>query len=327
MPELSRRRALAALGLPLLAGLTGCVGPRWDAVAGAELSVATGNPGGVFVRYGRALAAVLERELDGVRARTRTTNASLENLRLVAAGACDLGFSLGDSAAQAVVPPTLAAPTATAARAYELVALARMYDSFVHLVVRDESPYREVADLARARIGVGADGSGTQVIAARILEVHDVRAPAATFVDTALEVSAEALRAGRLDAFFFVSGLPNQAIAALAREVPLRLLELGGTVESMVAAHGPQYVRAPIPPSAYGLREAVSTLSVKNYLIASTAMPEALAYAVTRVVFERQDEIERLEPGVGQPTLGAAIFTSPLALHPGALRYYRERSG
>ncbi|WP_262851137.1 TAXI family TRAP transporter solute-binding subunit [Mumia quercus] len=323
MPELSRRRALAALGLPLLAGLTGCVGPRWDAVDGAELSVATGNPGGVFVRYGRALAAVLERELDGARVRTRTTNASLENLRLVADGACDLGFSLGDAAAQAVVPPTSAAT----ARAYELVALARMYDSFVHLVVREDSPHREVADLARARIGVGADGSGTQVIATRILEVHDVRAPAATFVDTALETSAEALRAGRLDAFFFVSGLPNQAIAALARDVPLRLLELGGTVEPMVAAHGPQYVRAPIPPSAYGLRDAVSTLSVKNYLIASPAMPEPLAYAVTRVAFERQDEIERLEPGVGQPTLGAAIFTSPLALHPGALRYYRERSG
>lgn len=322
MPELSRRRALVAFGLPLLAGLSGCVGPRWDAVTGAELSVATGNPGGVFVRYGRALAAVLERELDGVRARTRTTNASLENLRLVAEGACDLGFALGDAAARAVVPPTSAASTAN-----ELVALARMYDSFVHLVVRDESPYREVADLARARIGVGADGSGTQVIATRILEVHDVRAPAATFVDTALEVSVEALRSGRLDAFFFVSGLPNQAIAALAREVPLRLLELGGTVESMVAAHGPQYVSAPIPPSAYGLREAVSTLSVKNYLIASPAIPEPLAYAVTRVVFERQDEIERLEPGVGQPTLGAAIFTSPLALHPGALRYYRERSG
>lgn len=321
MPELSRRRALAALGLPLLAGLTGCGGPRWDAVDGSQLSVATGNPGGVFVRYGRALAAVLERELDGARVRTRTTNASLENLRLVAEGACDLGFSLGDAAAQAVVPP------APAGRAYELVALARMYDSFVHLVVRDESPYREVADLARARIGVGADGSGTQVIATRILEVHDVRPPAATFVDTALEVSVEALRAGRLDAFFFVSGLPNQAIAALAREVPLRLLELGGTVESMVAAHGPQYVRAPIPPSAYGLRGPVSTLSVKNYLIASPAMPEPLAYAVTRVAFERQDEIERLEPGVGQPTLGAAIFTSPLALHPGALRYYRERSG
>ncbi|MFD1825406.1 TAXI family TRAP transporter solute-binding subunit [Mumia zhuanghuii] len=321
MQELSRRRVLAALGLPVLAGLFGCVPRGWDALDETALTIATGNPGGVFVRYGRALTTVIARDLDGVRARTRTTNASLENLRLVAEGACDAGFSLGDAAAHAVAP---AAPGG-AARSYDLVALARMYDSFVHLVVREDSPYRQVSDLARARIGIGAHGSGTQVIASRVLEVHDVRSPGARFVDAALETSADALRAGRIDAFFFVSGLPNQAIAALARETPVRLLDLGDVVEPMVAAFGPQYVRAPIPPSAYGLREAVSTLSVKNYLVANPALTEPVAYAVTRIVFERQDEIERLEPGVGQPTLGAAIFTAPLELHPGALRYYRER--
>ena len=323
MSELSRRRVLAVAGLPVLAGLTGCVARGWDGFDDATVMVATGNPGGVFVRYGRALTAVLTQELRGVRARARTTNASLENLRLVSKGACDVGFSLGDSAALAIAPAGVSSSGARPAQ--ELVALARMYDSFVHLVVRDESPYRRVADLAGARIGVGAAGSGTQVIASRVLDVHDVRTPGATLVETALETSADALRGGRLDAFFFVSGLPNQAIAALARSTPIRLLDLGGAVEPMVAAHGPQYVRAPIPPSAYGLPEAVGTLSVKNYLVANPALAEPLAYALTRVVFERQDEIERLEPGVAQPTLGAAIFTSPLDLHAGAVRYYRER--
>jgi hypothetical protein len=48
---------------------------------------------------------------------------------------------------------------------------------------------------------------------------------------------------------------------------------------------------------------------------------------VTRLMFESQDEIDRLAPGVAQPGIGAAIFTSPLDLHPGALRYFRERRG
>ncbi|MGH1564070.1 TAXI family TRAP transporter solute-binding subunit [Mumia sp. DW29H23] len=328
MHELSRRRLLTLLGLPVTGALAGCVGRGWDSPGEAVLTIATGNPGGVFVRYGRALTTVIGRDLDGVRARTRTTNASLENLRLVADGTCDVGFSLGDAAADAVRAPAdavRAGASTAGATTPDLVALTRMYDSFVHLVVPASSPYHRVSDLAGARIGVGAQGSGTRVIATRVLDVHDVRAPGATFVDAALEASAGALRAGRLDAFFFVSGLPNQAIAGLARDTPVRLLDLGDVVEPMVAAYGPQYVRAPIPPSAYGLSEAVSTLSVKNYLVANPGLDERLAYALTRLLFERQDEIERLEPGVGQPTLGAAIFTAPLELHAGALRYYRER--
>ncbi|MFC6148266.1 MULTISPECIES: TAXI family TRAP transporter solute-binding subunit [Mumia] len=314
MPDLPRRRALALLGLPLLAGVSGCVGRGWAQFDSARVRIATGNPGGVFVRYGRALTTVLETRLDGVDAQAHGTDASLENLRLVAERECDVGFSLGDAAADAVTSDDR-----------DLVALARMYDSFVHLVVREDSGVRRVADLRTARIGVGAPGSGTRVIAGRILDVHGVREPTARFADSSLQDSADDLRSGRLDAFFFVSGLPNQAIALLSDQVPLRLLDLGDAVEPMVAAYGPQYVRAPIPPSAYGLPDAVSTLSVKNYLVANPAVGDDLAYAITRLVFEAQDEIERLEPGVSQPTFGAAIFTSPLALHPGALRYYRER--
>lgn len=315
---LSRRRALALLGLPLLAPVAGCVGGRWASFDATAVSVATGNPGGVFVRYGRALVQVLGRRLDGVTASARATDASLENLRLVSDGVCDIGFSLGDAAADAV-------DGRRGAPRQELVALTRMYDSFVHLVVREASPYAQVADLRTARIGVGADGSGTRVIAGRVLGVHGVREPSARFVGASLQDSVELFRAGRLDAFFFVSGLPNQAIARVADQIPVRLLDLSDVVEPMIAAYGPQYVRAPIPPSAYGLRDAVSTLSVKNYLVASPAMTDELAYAVTRLVFEAQDEIERLEPGVGQPTLGAAIYTAPLSLHGGALRYFRER--
>jgi TRAP-type uncharacterized transport system substrate-binding protein len=70
----------------------------------------------------------------------------------------------------------------------------------------------------------------------------------------------------------------------------------------------------------------VPTVSVKNYLVASPRMPDDLAYAVTRVIFEAQGAIDRIAPDVRQPNLNAAIFTSPLALHPGAVSYFRERA-
>jgi TRAP transporter TAXI family solute receptor len=314
---LSRRTALT-LPLALALGTAGCVGPDWNELSTTDLILATGNPGGVFHRYGAALATVLSRRLTGVAVETRSTDASVENVRLVATGKAHLGFALADTAADAVLG------SGTFDRPRPLLALARTYDSFVQLVVRADSGIADVRDLRGEQVGLGAPASGTRVIARRImlqagLGLHDVRVASET-----LEQSANALRDGRLDAFFFVSGVPNSAVKMLAADTAIRLVELDGWVRGMVDTHGPEYVRGPIPASTYDLPAAVETVSVKNYVLASPVMADDLAYAVTRVMFEAQGQIEELAPGVRQPSIGAAIFTSPVELHPGALRYYRE---
>jgi TRAP transporter TAXI family solute receptor len=325
-PSTVPRRALLRAGVAVpsaVAGawaLAGCSGRDWSDLPGTTLTLATGNPGGVFAKYGDALAAVLEERLDGVTAGTRTTDASVENLRLVADGGADLGFSLGDTASDALRGRGgFAVPLA-------VVALTRTYDSFVHLVVRADGGIRAVADLRGRRVGIGAASSGTRVTARRILARHglllrDVRASGRPLQD-----DVEALAEGRLDAFFFVSGLPNDAVHGLAQRVDVRLVPLADVVDGMVAAHGPEYVDGQVPASTYDLPDVVPTVSVKNYVVVSPRMPEDVAYAVTRVVFEEQDRIDRLAPDVRQPNLNAAIFTSPLDLHPGALRYFRERA-
>lgn len=320
MAAVSRRTLLGALALPVLGGTqTACLGPDWDDMPRARLTIATGNPGGVFTRYGDALAAVLDRRLTGVTATTRLTNASVENIRLVARGTCDIGFSLGDTAADAV------RGTGGFGRPFPLTALVRTYDSFVHLVVRDDAAITGVSDLRGKRVGLGQVGSGTRVVALRVLAQAGLLPSDVEPWSQPLEQSAEALRARRLDAFFFVSGIPNDAVRELAQDTRIRLLELESLVVGMSKAYGPEYVAGPIPASTYGLRDAVDTVSVRNYVIARRNLPDDAAYAMTRVIFEAQAEIDKVAPGVRQPTLGAAIFTSPVDLHPGALRYYRER--
>lgn len=315
--DLLRLGALAPLGLAGLAGLTGCGGDDWAVLPRTRLVLATGNRGGVFDRYGEALARVLTDRLTGVTVTTVRTDASVENARLVADREADLGFSLADTAADAV------RGTGAFAEPVDLAALARTYDSYVQLVVRAGS-VSDVRDLRGRPVGLGAPGSGTRVIAERILAAAGL-APADLEVDSGpLEVAAEALRARELDAFFFVSGIPNSAVSELATAVPIRLLELERWVPVMVSRYGPEYVSAPVPTSVYDLPRGVDTVSVKNYVLASPELPDAVAYAVTRVMFEAQDAVDRRAPGVPQPSPAAAIFTSPVALHPGARRWYRE---
>lgn len=312
------RRALLHVPLVSALGASGCLARGWEEVPGQTVTIATGNSGGVFDRYGEALAAVLRRRLPTLTVGTRPTDASVANVELVAEGVCEIGMSLADTAADAV------RGTGTFGHAYPLAALARTYDSYVHLVVRADTSIDDVTALRRRRVGLGSPGSGTRVLATRILQQAGLDVADVRVTDQALETSARALGAGRLDAFFFVSGIPNSAVATLAATVPIRLVDLARWVPGMVDTHGPEYVRGPIPASTYHLADTVETLSVKNYVLADPELPEGLAYAVTRVLFEAQDDVDRIAPGVPQPVAAAATFTSPVELHPGAVRYYRE---
>ena len=320
LSTLSRRGLLRAGLVASAAWAMGGCGRDWAELEGTELIVATGNPGGVFAKYGDALATVLERRLEGVRATARITDASVENLRLVAGGEADLGFSLGDTASDAL------RGAGVFTEPLDVVALTRAYDSFVHLVVRADSGLDRVRDLRGMRVGLGARSSGTRVTAERILARNGVDPRSVRGSGRSLQDDADALAAGRLDAFFFVSGLPNDAVAELSDKLPIRLLALAEVVDPMVATYGPEYVDGQIPASVYGLADVVPTVSVKNYIVASPTMSADLAYAVTRVIFEAQGEIDRIAPDVRQPNLNAAIFTSPLELHDGSVAYFRERA-
>ncbi len=313
----SRRAVL--VGAVAGTALSGCGGQTWDEFPPTDLTIATGNTGGVFRTYGEALATVLGKRLAGVTVRTRGTNASVDNVGEVSERVSDIGFSLADVAADA------RRGSGQWSDPVDLVTLARAYDSFVHVVVPADSGVDSVSDLRGRRVGLGAAGSGTRGIALRALRSAGVAPRDVESVSETLQRSADALADGGLDAFFFVSGLPNTAVLRLAQEVPIRLLSLDRITPRLISDHGPEFSPSSIPASTYGLDRAVDTVSVKNYVLVRPDLDEDLAYAVTRVMFEAQSSVDLLARGVRQPNVGTAIYTAPLPLHPGALRYYREQ--
>lgn len=207
----------------------------------------------------------------------------------------------------------------------DLAALTRSYDSFVHLVVRADSGLRAVTDLRGRRVGLGAQGSGTRGISGHVLQSAGLTTDDVEPVTETLQRAADALAEGEIDAFFFVSGLPNTAVLQLSREVEIRLLPLDRIAPRLIRDHGPEFSRSSIPASTYELPGPVETVSVQNHLLVRPDFDAALAYAVTRVIFEEQPAVDALEEGVRQPNVGTAIHTSPLPLHEGSLRYYREQ--
>lgn len=316
-PQVSRRTALTAVSLAALAGLYSLDGdsvvPEYPA---GRLRVATGPTGGVYFDYGHGIAAVVRHRLPRLRASVLATQGSAQNMRMLAAGSAEVAFCLADSAAAALAgePPF--------GRRLDVVALARLYDNYMHLVVLADGPVRTVQDLRGRRVAIGSPGSGTELLTLRLLAIgridpdRDIHA-----LRVNVDVAAPALAAGRIDAFFFSAGVPVSAIEKLNGH--LRLIALGGLVKGM-RRMGEFYSERTIPARPYRLADPVSTVGEPNFLMVARGMDERVAYQLTKALFAGRDELAAAHPEGRRLDRGVAIATYPLELHPGAVRYYRE---
>jgi uncharacterized protein len=316
VPRTSRRALFGAAAATLFAAVDGCA--REPDYPAGPLRIASGGIGGVYYAYAQGIQAVVRSALPRLRPAVLSTAASLENLRLVSAGKAEVGFSSADAAADGYrgdAPFTEALP---------VLALGRIYEDYLHVVVRKDRAIRQVADLRGHRISIGAPGSGTELFATRLLPLAGVELANLRVERLSPGVAADAVQSGRLDGMIFSGGIPTAAIATLASHVKVVLLELGSLVPRLRERYGEVYVERTIPASAYGLGGPTVTVGIANYLVVVRGMDERVAYRVTRALFEHRDLLAAAHPEGSRLDRGAAIGTYPLPLHAGAARYYRE---
>ncbi|MEV7804314.1 TAXI family TRAP transporter solute-binding subunit [Microbispora sp. NPDC088329] len=303
-----RRRAVVLAPLALLAACA----PD----AGAELRIAAGVPGGVYDVLGRALGAAAGRSL-GVRTRVVSSSGALENLSLVRGSRADVGFVTVDVASLA--PGAQTSPGNDAAT--RVMALARVYDDCLQVVVDGRSRVRELSDLREALVATGPSGSGTELLAMRVLTMAGVTVRQ---VAMGLAEAVRALESGRVEAFFFSGGLPTPAISSLAARRPIRLISLGSLIERLCREYRTVYKPRTIGMSAYRLPEVTATVAVPNLLLVAADMSSGEAEALTRVLLDNRAELARANSAALQLNHQSAILTMPVPLHPGAEAYYRS---
>ncbi|MEU3312622.1 TAXI family TRAP transporter solute-binding subunit [Streptomyces sp. NPDC006662] len=315
------RRRLMGAGLgAVAAALAGCSGRSGPV---PRLRLATGPRGGPYHAFGRALAQAAGDGGGRLEILPLATAASVDNLRRLDEGSADLALSMADVAEDAALgraPFTRRAP---------VTALARVYVNYTHLLVPAAGPVRSLTDLAGRPVAAGADGSGVQVLAGRVLGAAGLSTGPAAAGERQLGLaeSAAALRSGAVDAAFWSGGVPTPALTALAAELPLRFLSLDGYADALRERYGPVYTAVTLPAGAYGLTAPVGTIGVGNYLLAREDVAASAAGELLRVLFDRRrDLLREVTAGVRlEPRF--AISTGAVPLHPGAAAYYRSVYG
>jgi TRAP transporter TAXI family solute receptor len=290
-----------------------------------RLSIATGNTGGVYYPYGGALAKVIGDSLR-VQATAEVTAATVDNLKLIQQNKVDVAFALADTLDSALRGSGPFQRTG----AVRARALAVLYPNYMHVATIAGEKIDRLADLRGRVVATGSPGSGTEVIALRMLRAAGLD-PDRDLERQALSVNAsvDAIKDGKIDAFFWSGGLPTASILDLASSIGItaKLLTNDEVVPSLQRDFGAAlYSRLVMPKGSYpGMTSDVGVVGVQNVLVVHEEMEEQLAYDLTRVLFEKQAELARIHPEARHLSLGRAVDGSPAPFHAGAQRFYRER--
>jgi hypothetical protein len=307
----------------VLAALVAACSPNDPPGGEGRLSIATGGAGGVYQVYGGGLADLLSDELPDVPTTAETTSASVDNLLLVANGDSDIAFSLADSAIDAVEGDE------SFEQPEPLRALATIYSNITQVVVLADSDIETIEDMEGRTISVGSPGSGTEVIALRLFDVAGLDADEdITKRQLGVGESVQALRDGSIEGFFWSGGVPTGAVTDLATTDAIRLLNLREYLAPMRERFGEAYSEAEVEDGEYEGVDGTTTIGVPNVLMVNEGMSEDLAFSITEALYAGKDRLatvvpaaESLDPAAGREMVG------PIALHPGARRYYEEQGG
>jgi TRAP transporter TAXI family solute receptor len=293
------------------------------AAGGGQLVIATGGTGGVYYPLGGGLANVISDNVTGYTATISETNASVDNMLLIADGGADIAFSLGDTAADAVN----GAGADFEGNPVDACALARIYDNFTQVVTSADSGIASIEDLRDKRVSLGSPGSGTEVIALRMLEAAGIDPDGdIQRQQLGIDETVAALRDGTIDAGFWSGGLPTGALVEYATSGDLVLIPNGELASPMAEQYGDVYIEDVIPAGSYeGQDEDVSTVVVPNVLVVNSSMPEDLQQDLTAVIFDHKDELVSVHDAANAIELELAQDVGFMEICPGSQAYYDEQ--
>ena len=290
-----------------------------------NISIATGGTGGVYYPMGGGIAAVLSKHVPGLQATAEVTGGSVDNLKLVGSGKPYIGFTMTDAGQDA-----FKGEDKFKGAKVPLRTLMILYPNRMHVVSVEGRGIAKMADLKGKRVSTGSPGSATEVMAFRLIEAAGLDKDSDMKRERlGAAESVNAIKDGKIDAFFWVGGLPTAAVTDLANtpNTKLKMVDHGEAVAAMNKKYGNLYVQDTIPKETYkGMDADNKQATVMNILVAHESMDDKTAYSVVKAIFDHRDDVIAVhKEAINFKLENQKVSASPIPFHPGALKYFTEK--
>ena len=289
-----------------------------------RISITTGGTGGVYYPLGGGMANILSKSVPGLSATAEVTGGSVDNLKLLGAGKTDVAFSMVDASWDAMNGTEKFKDNKVAVRT-----LMVLYPNKVQVVALDGSAIGKLSDLKGKRVSTGAPGSGVEIVALRMLEAVGLDAKKDLKQERlSVAESANAIKDRKLDAFFWVGGVPTAAITDLAATpgLKIKLIDHAEVADAMNKKYGPLYASGVIPAGSYSGQDKLNAnIDIWNILIASDKMSDKMAYDIVKTLFDKKPDLVAVHQEAQNIDLKNQAVGSPIPFHPGARKYLEEQ--
>ncbi|HZJ97455.1 MAG: TAXI family TRAP transporter solute-binding subunit [Alcaligenaceae bacterium] len=286
------------------------------------VSVLTGGQSGVYYPVGVALAQHYAENIDNVRSTAQVTKASAENMNLLQAGRGEIAFSLADTVEDAWNGREEAG---FSKKLDNLRSITRLYNNYVQIIANPESGISTIEDLKGKRISVGAARSGTELNARAIFKAAGMDYSDFSKVEyLSFGESVELMKNRQIDATLQSAGLGVASIRDLASAIKIVVVAIPEEIVANVGSES--YIADVIPAGTYdGQTEDVPTAAIPNFLISHSGVSDDLAYEMTKVTYEKLDNLKSTHNAINTMDIKNAVTGMPAPIHPGAERYFKEQ--
>ena len=289
------------------------------------MSIGTGGTGGVYYPLGGGMANILTKAIPGLQATAEVTGGSVDNLKLLGAGRSEMGLSMADAALDAEKGTGKFAGAKVPVRTLMI-----LYPNQMHVVSIEGAGVEKMADLKGKRVSTGSGGSATEVMAFRVIEAagldkdKDMKRERLGVAE-----SVNALKDRKIDAFFWVGGLPTAAVTDLGATpgVKIKLVDHAETAAKMNAKYGNLYAGSTIKAGTYpGQTTDNKNTVVWNILVANANMTDQMAYDIVKTIIDKRDDLIAVHKEAKNFTVDNQVKDySPIPWHPGAVKYFKEK--
>ena len=260
----------------------------------ANIFVATGPTTGVYYPIGGGIADVLTKNVPGLNATAGATDGSMANLLLIQQGRADIALSMADAGWDA-----FKGQDKFKDRQVQVRALMVLYPNRMHVVTVEGTRHQQESPTSRA----SACRPERRTARPRSWPIACSRRhglnPEKDIIRERLDPgkSAEAIKDKKLDAFFWVGGLPTPAVTDLGATpgIKLKLVDHSEALDPMLKKYGPLYVKDTIPAKTYpGQETPAQIVTVWNVLVADAKLSDQLAYDIVKTLFDRKEDLIRV---------------------------------
>jgi TRAP transporter TAXI family solute receptor len=285
------------------------------------INVLTGGTSGVYYPLGVAIGKIYSDKIPNVKTQVQATKASVENLNLLEQGRGEIAFTLGDSLKAAWEGDEDAG---FKKKLTKLRTIGAIYPNYIQIVATADSGIKTLSDLKGKTLSVGAPKSGTELNSRAILKAAGMDYKDLGKVEyLPFAESVDLMKNRQLMATLQSAGLGVASLKDLSNSSDITVVSVPKEIVDKI---GPPFISATIPANTYkGQDKDVPTAAVVNYLVTSSAVSDDLAYQMTKLVYESLPDLAAAHSAAKGIKLENAALGSPVPMHPGAIRYFKEK--